>query len=111
MLRQSVVLSLVVGLAATAGWAIRDAQAKPMWITGRAIGGQDQVSVEGPDGTYYAVPLDTVFWRDSQGAIHGGHPDCVPTQGQTRTLRIAAVNWAVDVMGSNAVVFVQCGND
>jgi hypothetical protein len=62
------------------------------------------------DGWAYAIPVESVKWRDASGAWHdAGRPDCLPLGPQAvDRVTFATVDVNVNGVGWRPVVWVSC---
>jgi hypothetical protein len=75
------------------------------------MAGLGQISVQGPDGTYYAIPLDFIDWVDSKGSVRDrGRAECLPPDTKTGPVRFVAVEWTLEGVTRRNVVWVNCRN-
>ena len=107
-------IAILVGtalIAGAAGYAAGGGPSKVSALTGTAMAGIGQISVQAQDGMYYAIPLDFVDWVDSKGVIHDrGRAECLPPDTQSRSVKFLAVEWTLDGVTRRNVVWVNCRN-
>lgn len=62
------------------------------------------------DGWAYAIPVDSVRWRDASGSWHdAGRPDCLPLGPQeVSRITFATVDASVNGLSWRPVVWVSC---
>lgn len=96
-------------IAATAGYAAGGGPSRVSALTGNAMAGLGQISVQDADGTYYAIPLDFIGWVDSKGVIHDrGRAECLPPDTQSGPVKFVAVQWTLEGVTRRNVVWVNC---
>jgi len=108
-LRWLAILVTTALLAGGAGYVAGSSRSGLSVLTGEAQSGLAQTSVQTPDGVYYAIPWDVIFWLDARGSLHGsGRPDCLPQPGVKSAVRFGAVQWTLDGVTRQSVVWVNC---
>lgn len=105
-------LAIVVAIALLAGvvgYVAGGSRSGVSILTGNAQSGPAQTSVQTPDGVYYAISHDVIFWVDSKGSLHSsGRPECLPPAGQSGPVTFGVVNWMLDGVIRPSVVWVSC---
>jgi hypothetical protein len=108
-LRWLAILVATALLAGGAGYVAGGSRSGIAILTGDAQSGIAQTSVQTPDGVYYAIPWDVIFWVDAKGAMHSsGRPDCLPQPGVKSAVEFGAVQWAHEGVTQRSVVWVNC---
>lgn len=96
-------------LAGIVGYVAGGSRSGVSILTGDAQSGLAQTSVQTPDGFYYAIPLDVIFWVDAKGTFHSsGRPECLPELGQKKAVTFGAVEWTLEGTTRRSVVWVSC---
>ena len=98
-------------VAGALGYVAGGGPSKVHALTGNAMAGLGQISAQGPDGIYYAIPLDFIDWVDSKGIIHSrGRAECLPADTTSGTVKFVAVEWTLEGVTRRNVVWVNCRN-
>lgn len=96
-------------LAGGAGYVAGGSRSGVSILTGDAQSGIDQTSAQTPNGFSYDIPVDRIHWVDSEGSLHeNGRPECLPSAGQAKAVKFAAVEVSIEGVTWRPVVWVSC---
>jgi hypothetical protein len=104
------VIAAALILAALAGYLLGLNRSNVTILTCPAYVAPTQATASCADGRSYAIPVESIEWRDATGGVHlDGRPACIPLgPQQLGRVTFATVDVRADAVTRRPVLWVNC---